>query len=345
MTSSKRLLQKSKNRKFLSLFNLFLLSLFILTLPIYAQEGESQIKPGSDLLIDVSFLPPVIALYDGKRLRTEDFLKESAHRLNPLSKVKMNEAGLKEFIKQLIDEKYDRVASLELAELVGLEPNIGISFLELQEMEKKLGKETLTKQLQASGVAYESAAKYMAESKAVDQWFQQKLVPENQVNEAEALLYYSENTEKFKVKDRVKFAQIYCGFILADEKSKASRKIQEVQYQLSIGKKFAEMARKYSDGKFASAGGIQDHFYSEDELINELKPILKMDVGKRSAIIESPKGFHLVKVLEKRGAAQLNFNEVKKGLMLTMSLEKAKQAMNQKIQKHKKDSGFRILVD
>lgn len=290
------------------MFNSFLLSLLILTLPISAQKDDSQIKPGGELLIDVSFLPPVLALYDGKRLRTEHFLKENTHRLNPLSKMKMNEAGLKEFIKQLIDEKYDRVASLELAELVGLEPNIGISFLELQEMEKKLGRETLTKQLQVNGIAYESAAKYMAESTVIDQWFQQKLVPENQVNEAEALLYYSENTEKFKVKDRVKFAQIYCGFILAEGKEKARRKIQEVQYQLSIGKKFADMAKKYSDGKFASLGGVQDRFYNEDELIKELKPILKIDIGKRSTIIESPKGFHLIKVLERRDAGQLKFN-------------------------------------
>ena len=327
------------------MFKLSYFFLFIFMVSISAQEEESKMKPGSELQIDVSFLPPVLALYNGKRLRTEQFLSENVHRLNPLSKVKMNEAGLIEYIKQLIDEKYDRIASLELAKLEGVEPNIGIAFLELKEMEKNIGKEALTKQLQANGVAYKSAAEYMAESKAIDEWFQKKIVPQFQVNEAEALLYYSENTKKFQVKDRVKFAQIYCGFLLPEEKAVAKRKIQEIQYQLSIGKKFSEMAKKYSEGKFAAQGGVQDKFYSEDELINELKPILKMDLNKRSAIIESRKGFHLIKVLDRREAGQLKFKDVKNGLMLTMSIEKAKHAMASKIETHKKLAKYKILLD
>jgi len=97
-----------------------------------AQENESEVKPGLELNIDVSFLPPVLAVYNGERLRSENFLSEYAHRLNPLSKVKMNQAGLIVFIKQLIHEKYDRRASIELAKISGIEPNIGIAFLELQ---------------------------------------------------------------------------------------------------------------------------------------------------------------------------------------------------------------------
>jgi len=310
-----------------------------------AQENESEVKPGLELNIDVSFLPPVLAVYNGERLRSENFLSEYAHRLNPLSKVKMNQAGLIVFIKQLIHEKYDRRASIELAKISGIEPNIGIAFLELQEVEKELGREKLTKQLQANGITYKGAEKYMAESKAIDLWFKKKIVPEFQVNEAEALLYYSENTDKFKVKDRVKFAQIFCGFLLPDEKATAKRKIQEIQYQLSIGKKFSDMAKKYSEGKFAAQGGVQDKFYSEDELIDVLKPILRMELKKRSAIIESKNGFHLIEVLERRKAGQLKFNEVKNGLMLTMSMEKAKHAMNAKIEKHKKEAKFKILLD
>lgn len=321
----------------------FILFVFVFSLP--AQQQEATVKAGSELLIDVSFLPPVLALYNGKRLKSADFLAEVAHRLNPLSREKVNEAGLKVFIKQLIHEKYDRIASLELASLAGIEPNIGISFLELQELEKKIGKDVMLKQLQASGIPYESAAAHMAESKAIDQWFHKKIVPENQVNEAEALLYYSENTDKFKVKDRVKFAQVYCGFLLPEEKTAAARKIQEVQYQLSIGMKFSDLAKKYSEDKFASFGGVQEKFYSEDELIKELKPVLKMDLEKPSAIIESRNGFHIIKVIEKRKAGQLQFGEIKKGLMLTMSMEKAKEAVNVLVEQHKKANKLQILVD
>ena len=324
------------------MFRAFLF-LFLVSFALIA-EDESKLKPGAELKIDVSFLPDELAEFNGQKLLAKDFLPTVAHKLNPLAKEKTSPALITRYIISLIQEKYNRKVSLELAGLAGVEPNIGLSFLELQKMEKDLGKKALTEKLLENGVSYEEAPKFMAESKAIDEWFKTKILPENQVNEAEALLYYSENQDQLKQPERVKFAQIFTGFFLEEEKRQARKKITEAHYDLSIGKKFAETAKKYSEGRLAENGGVEEKFYSRDELPDELKLLFDMKVEETSKVIQSNSGFHIIKVLEKRKAGIPKFSEVKNGLILTMSLEKARASMNQLIKERKKELGFKIFL-
>ncbi|MCM8541698.1 MAG: peptidylprolyl isomerase [Lentisphaeraceae bacterium] len=321
---------------------IFLLSL-LLSLVLTA-EDDTRLKPGVNLRIDVSHLPAELAVFNGQKLMAKDFLNSVASRLNPLAKQRISQPELDRFIISLIEEKYNRIVSLELAALDGIEPNIGLSFLELQEMEKELGRKAVTQELIKNGIEYKDAAKHMAESKAIDEWFREKILNLSDVNEAEALLYYSENKEKLATKDRVKFAQIYIGFHHDKEKKIARKNIAEANYELAIGKEFKDIAKKYSQGAFAAKGGEQDKFYSVDELIEELKPIMSLEVGQKTNVIESKIGFHIVKVLDKREAGIPNFSEIRKGLMFTMSLEKAKDIMKQKIEQRKKELGYKILI-
>ena len=113
---------------------------------------------------------------------------------------------------------------------------------------------------------------------------------------------------------------------------------------MTIGKEFSDIAKKYSQGAFAAKGGEQGKFYSVDELIEELKPIMSLKLGQKTNVIESKTGFHIVKVLDKREAGIPGFSEIRKGLMFTMSLEKAKDIMKQKIEQRKKELGFKILI-
>lgn len=307
-------------------------------------EEESKVKPGAQLHVDLSHLPEVLAIFNGEKLKAAEFFKDNASRINLLSKQKISKAGINRFLISLIEEKYTRIVSLELAALDGVEPNIGLSFLELQNMEKEMGRKAVTDQLLKNGIEYDGAARYMAESKAIDEWFKEKILAKNHVNEAEALLYYSENKDSFATKDRVKFAQIYTGFLYAEDKKVARKNIAEANYQLTIGKSFEETAKKFSQGSFAAEGGVQDRFYSADDLIDELKPILGLKTGERTNVIESRTGFHILKILEKRKAGIPDFSEIKNGLILTMSMEKAKSLMHQKIDQRKKELGFKIFI-
>lgn len=325
------------------MFKYLIVASLIFSYALQAEE-KSELKPGMELQVDVSHLPAELAVFNGAKLKSEAFLKSVAARINPLSKQKISKFELNRFIISLIEEKYNRIVSLELAGLDGIEPNIGLSFLELQKMEKDLGRKVMTEQLLKSGVEYDDAPRYMAESKAIDEWFKEKLLPSSEINEAEALLYYSENAEKFATKDRVKFAQIYIGFLHLEDKKLARKNIAEANYELTIGKDFKSIVKKFSQGTFAAKGGEQDRFYSEAELIDELKPIMSLKKGQRTNVIESRTGFHILKILEKRKAGVPDFSEIKKGLILTMSMERAKDVMRQKIEQRKKELGFKVLI-
>lgn len=325
------------------MFKYFFVTLLISSTILLAEE-ESVLKPGVGLRVDVSHLPNELAVFNGEKLKAGAFLRSQASRINPLSKQKISRAGLNQFIITLIEEKYNRIVSLELAALDGLEPNIGLSFLELQKMEKDLGRKAMTEELLKNGIEYDDAPRYMAESKVLDSWFRDKILMKSEVNEAAALLYYSENKEKFTTKERVRFAQIYIGFLNLEDKKNARRKIAEANYELTVGKEFESVAKSFSQGTFAAKGGEQDRFYSSDELIEVLKPIMSLKLGQRTNVIESETGFHIIKVLERRKAGVPDFSEIKKGLMLTMTMERAKSIMRLKIEQRKKELGYKILI-
>ncbi len=105
------------------------------------------------------------------------------------------------------------------------------------------------------------------------------------------------------IPEKVKVAHIFRKpEITAEEKNKFKVKAEAILDSIKNGADFAEMAKKYSeDPGSASKGGdlgwaSKGDFYPEFEAAAyALKP------GQVSNVIESPVGFHIIKMIEKRG--------------------------------------------
>jgi parvulin-like peptidyl-prolyl isomerase len=75
-------------------------------------------------------------------------------------------------------------------------------------------------------------------------------------------------------------------------------KIHLAKKELDDGRDFADVAKKYSEGSSASAGGIMGWF-AQGQLQDEIgKEIFTMDSGQYTDVIETPLGLHIVNVDE-----------------------------------------------
>jgi len=83
----------------------------------------------------------------------------------------------------------------------------------------------------------------------------------------------------------------------------ARTKIDRARAEAVAGTDFAKVAASYSDAPDALKGGAMG--WRTDDRLPELfaKAVQGMKVGETSAVLRSPGGFHLVKLLERRGAA------------------------------------------
>jgi peptidyl-prolyl cis-trans isomerase C len=127
----------------------------------------------------------------------------------------------------------------------------------------------------------------------IEKLFEEHVYPRVAVMEEEIRQYFEEHRPQFQVPEQVRAAQIVVRTL--DE----ARRLQQ---QLRQGKKFTDLARKYSLSADAKVGGDLGFFPrgvmppSFDEVA------FRLALGQVSDVVETDYGFHLFKVLERRPA-------------------------------------------
>jgi peptidyl-prolyl cis-trans isomerase C/foldase protein PrsA len=122
------------------------------------------------------------------------------------------------------------------------------------------------------------------------------------VTEEELRAYYAAHEAEFSEPEQVRAAQIVV---------KGIDEARRVQAQLKSGKKFADLARKYSLSADAKVGGDLGFFPrgqmppAFDQVVFYLSP------GQVSDVVETEYGYHLFRVLEKKSGRKLEFSEVR----------------------------------
>ncbi|WP_375770134.1 peptidyl-prolyl cis-trans isomerase [Archangium gephyra] len=122
------------------------------------------------------------------------------------------------------------------------------------------------------------------------------------VTEEELRAYYAAHETEFSEPEQVRAAQIVV---------KGIDDARKVQAQLKSGKKFADLARKYSLSADAKVGGDLGFFPrgqmppAFDQVVFYLSP------GQVSDVVETEYGYHLFRVLEKKSGRKLEFTEVR----------------------------------
>lgn len=82
--------------------------------------------------------------------------------------------------------------------------------------------------------------------------------------------------------------------------AEARRKLENLKERLDNGGDFAELARLYSQDGSAAKGGDLGWLYPGDTVPEFEKAMMAMKVGETSGVVQSPFGFHLIQVLERR---------------------------------------------
>lgn len=84
------------------------------------------------------------------------------------------------------------------------------------------------------------------------------------------------------------------------ERNPAGERIQDAQEALKAGGDFSEIAKAQSEGQTAAQGGELGWFRLEDLAEPLRDPVRTQKIGEPGSIIESPLGYHIVKVEESR---------------------------------------------
>jgi peptidyl-prolyl cis-trans isomerase SurA len=124
---------------------------------------------------------------------------------------------------------------------------------------------------------------------------------------------YQENLDKFTDPLEVKIQHIFFPLPQNGSQEEAAvvrNEARSILERARKGEDFTELAKKYSRAPEASEGGVLGYF-KHKELMPELEEVgFKLKVGEISDLVSSPMGFHILRVLERKGGEPRPFAEV-----------------------------------
>ena len=134
------------------------------------------------------------------------------------------------------------------------------------------------------------------------------------VTDVEVDAFYRQNLDRFKQADSVHARHILIGVpqnATPDAKKQARTAAQVVVGQLKRGAPFEEVAKKMSSDTGSAQNGGDLGFFPKGQMTPAFeKAAFGLKAGETSGIVETPFGFHIIRVLERRDARTAPLEEV-----------------------------------
>jgi peptidyl-prolyl cis-trans isomerase C len=136
----------------------------------------------------------------------------------------------------------------------------------------------------------------------IEKLFDKEVYARVAVTEDQIRRYFDEHTAEFTEPEQVRASQIVV---------KGLDDAKKLQGQLWAGKKFPDLARRYSLGPEARVGGDLGWFPRGVMPAQFDEQVFKLPVGQVSEVVSTDYGFHLFKVIEKKPARKRELAEVR----------------------------------
>jgi peptidyl-prolyl cis-trans isomerase C len=175
--------------------------------------------------------------------------------------------------------------------------------------------EAFAQMLQSRGVTLERLRADTAETVAVNQMLKAELEPKVQVSDAESKSFYDENKPRFRQEDSVHASHIL--FRVEEQadvaaRAKAKTQADDILKQVTKGAAFADLAKKYSQDPGSAPNGGDLGFFNRGQMVPAFEQAaFALKPGQTSGVVETPFGYHIIRVSETKAGRDLGYEEVK----------------------------------
>jgi peptidyl-prolyl cis-trans isomerase SurA len=219
---------------------------------------------------------------------------------------------------QALSQQLHRLIDLRLQEQDAEQHGITVTDAELRQALEDIktrnrftSDEALTTALAAEGLTLEQYRRQLRSELLVAKLVSREVRSTVVISPEEIRGYFDQHPEEFALPERVKLRQIFFAAPAANAEDHANvrAKAQTVLDQLKHGADFDQMARRYSDGPEAKEGGELGWFIP-GSLMPQLDRIaFTLKDGQISDLIESPQGWHILKIEAREGHRQETFEQ------------------------------------
>jgi len=266
-----------------------------------------------------------------------------------LKEYEKDEKKLYESRKMILEKLIEKVLLMREARIMGIE----VSDSELDtavnniKNENKIDHDQLVQALAQEGLTYE---KYTDELKG--QILRSKVLDRKvrsgiNISDEDIRFYYEKNSDIFKSDEEIRVRHI----LFLVPKGAGNEKLMEIEARAKAvlkvarkGEDFGDLAKKHSEGPSASSGGDLGYFRREDMVKAFSRAAFALNVDEVSDLVLSPFGFHIIKMMDRRGGKSVSFDDVKgkiKSILFSEEMEKGAKSF---IEELKETNDLKILL-
>lgn len=247
--------------------------------------------------------PNVVATVNGEVLSREDFERLLAREAQAMEgNAPRTPEQVEPFKRALLDTLIERSLLLQAAKAA----NIEVTTEEVDRRVLALSSEypagTFDEALANSQTSRDAHRRSTREQLTIEKLFAQDVNARVAVTEDAIRRYYEEHAADYAEPEQVHAQQIVV---------KGLDEAKRIQQQLWQGKKFPDLARRYSLSPDARVGGDLGFFPRGTMPPAFDEVVFKLSVGGTSEVVSTEYGFHLFRVVEKKPARKKELNEVR----------------------------------
>lgn len=207
--------------------------------------------------------------------------------------------------------------------------------------------EEFRKGLQAQGVSEADLKRLISRNVVIENHIEQVIVPKHPVSDAEVKEFYDKNPETFTQPEQARASHI---LIMVDakasetERKKAREKIDALLKQVKSGADFAKVAQENSGCPSSKQGGDLGYF-GKGQMVKPFEEAAwSLKPGEISGVVETQFGYHIIKLVEKRPASKIPFDDVKARIADSLKRKKVGEAVNAVLEDARKKAKIEVLI-
>jgi peptidyl-prolyl cis-trans isomerase C len=271
--------------------------------------AEAPVKPVPEQL------PDVIARVNGENINKVEFEKalkniegRAGSPVPPDQRDRVYRGVLDQLIAYRLLTQETRSRKIEVPDA---DVDARIAQIQQQFPSEEVFKKTLAEQNMTVEQLREDARSDMRVAKMLEAEVSTKVA----VQPTEIDTFYKNNPDKFQQPERVRASHILIRVEEnADAKAKeaARAKAADLLAQVKAGKPFDELAKQHSQDPGSAVKGGDLGFFQQGQMVGAFeRAAYALKPGEVSGIVETPFGFHIIKMAEKQTARTVPIDEVK----------------------------------
>jgi peptidyl-prolyl cis-trans isomerase C len=201
--------------------------------------------------------------------------------------------------------------------------------------------------LKAQSKTVDDLKRETRENLVIEKLLREELGPKISVTDTDVKTFYDQNTERFQQPEAVRASHI---LVKVDEgasaeiKTQARTKAEGLLTKLKGGADFADVAKEHSDDGSAQQGGDLGYF-TKGQMVPEFETAaFGLADGQVSGVVESPFGFHIIKMMEHRAGRTVPLPEVSERITAFLTQQRQQEATGQYVQALRAKGKVEVLM-